>query len=218
MSLSLTKYHTKSPSKTKLGTSSGYFGIEERFKTTSTSANDISYDVQPIDTTKSVIFPSSVRFSPEGSRINGSSNGPGSYDVSKGYQFHSEYPMKRANRFATYPRQSMDMKTISPGAVYDTDKVYFNGPDKRLPITFKSDTRFPEMQSSISNTQLFIPKSETGPAITIAKRLNRVEVGHDSPGNIYNVNYQKRRAPAYSFGKGKHIRFKPVAFLPEPDD
>jgi hypothetical protein len=48
------------------------------------------------------------------------STGPGSYEFANCYDHLSEYQSTHANRFALAPRQSMAMKTPSPGAVFKT--------------------------------------------------------------------------------------------------
>jgi hypothetical protein len=58
------------------------------------------------------------------------------------YDRLSDYCVHKANRFADAPRQSMDMKTPSPGAVYNVDKCYWNGPVKNIGISFNKDQRY----------------------------------------------------------------------------
>jgi len=42
-------------------------------------------------------------------------NGPGSYDVMRSYDYNSEYVSRKGFRFGGAPRQSLAMKTPSPG-------------------------------------------------------------------------------------------------------
>lgn len=193
------------------------FGTEERFRTQNCQTDNL-YSLPKIDDTKSVIFPCATRlFESDTSRLNASSNGPGSYDVQHSSKFYSEYPKKDAVRFGTAPRESMIMKTPSPGAVYQIDKVYFNGPKSKSGLSFGHDSRFAETKG-LESSGLFIPKSDTGRAFHIGQKLKMIEPCSGSPGPIYNAHLRKEYpTPAYSFGKNKNDRFKQIGFLPESD-
>lgn len=191
------------------------FGTEERFRNTNKSQTDNLYSLPKINDAKSIIFPSASRdFTVGASRINVSNTGPGSYDVSKGYDWNSEYPKKTGSRFATCPRESMAMKTPSPGAIYQIDNTYWNGPVKKLAIGFNTDERFADTKGSASTADLYIPKYDTGRAITIGQKLKMYNPGSLTPGPIYDSHLRKEYpTPAFSFGK--EYRFKQVGMLPE---
>lgn len=113
----------------------------------------------------------------------------------------------------------MAMKTPSPGAIYQIENQYWNGPNKSLGIGFNTDPRFPETKGQDSNTAGYVPKYKTGKAITIGQRVKMIMPGSDTPGPIYNAHEIKlHKPPAYSFGKNKGNRFKQAMFLPEPPD
>jgi hypothetical protein len=149
------------------------------------------------------------------------STGPGSYEYSGCFDHISEYVHKEANRFACAPRQSMAVKTPSPGAVYNIEKKYYLGPEKSMGIGFANASRVPLYgQSASANADMFIPKPETGSAITIAGKPKPAKfLQTPTPGAIYDVHKRVdfRTGPSYSFGKGKGDRFRAVGFLPEPD-
>lgn len=196
------------------------FGSEERFAwQNAANSSDVLYDIPPLQPSKSVIFGNSLRvgLDEENPDAKKRSTGPGSYEFATCYDHISEYRMKNGNRFGQAPRQSMAMKTPSPGAVYNIEKQYWNGLDKNDGIGFTNSNRQSLYGNSLSsNADMFIPQNETGPAITIAKRFKPKMLGKSTPGAIYDLSrYNFKTGPAFSFGKGKGSRFKEVGFLPE---
>ena len=188
------------------------FGSEQRFRWQTTGeTSDVAYDVQDAAPVKSVIFGSSLRkgMDEENPDAKKRSTGPGSYDIAGSYDHNSEYAKHEASRFGQAPRQSMAMKTPSAGAVYNIDKQFWNGPEKSHGVGFANAARG-ELHGSAEgvNADMYAGKSETGPAITIAKKLTTKEQGSDTPGAIYDVhekvNFQT--GPAYSFGHGKESK------------
>lgn len=126
------------------------------------------------------------------------STGPGSYDYSQCYDSLSEYVKKEANRFPCAPRQSMALKTPSPGAVYNIDKQFYLGPEKHDGIGFPNSTRNDLFgRSTTANADMFIPKPETGPAITIAARPKQSNYkSRGTPGAIYDVHVSPLSFPS----------------------
>jgi hypothetical protein len=118
------------------------------------------------------------------------STGPGSYEFAGCFDHLSEYAHKEANRFACAPRQSMAVKTPSPGAVYNIEKKYYLGPEKSMGIGFANASRAPMNGKSVTaNADMFIPKPETGSAITIAGRPKVAKfLQTPTPGAIYDVH------------------------------
>jgi hypothetical protein len=94
------------------------FAKEERFAWQKAQyLSDSMYDVKDEPNTKNVLFGTSLRKPlSDGGK---SSTGPGSYDFIKCYDHSSEYSKSHGNKFACAPRQSMAIKTPSPGAVYN---------------------------------------------------------------------------------------------------
>ena len=149
------------------------------------------------------------------------STGPGSYDVSQAFGFNSEYSSSRINKFGVAPRQSMAMKTPSPGAVYDITRQYWNGPDKSNGISFSTESRHPPGTTSAgANADMMWPKLKSGPKITMGARFKPRSLADSGPGAVYDVHkiVDFKTGPAFSFGMTKHPnRFKEVGFLPELD-
>jgi hypothetical protein len=168
------------------------FGTEKRFQWQSAaSTSDVMYELPELQASKSVVFPNSLRkgMDDENPDAKKRSTGPGSYDYSGSYDHISEYAVHNANRFSQAARQSMAMKTPSPGAVYNVESVYWNGPDKHNGIGFSNSTRQPLYGSALgANADMFFPKTESGPAVSIAKRLKVKQLGASSPGAIYDVH------------------------------
>jgi hypothetical protein len=190
------------------------FGTEERFQWQKAKfVSDVVYDL-PESSAKSIVFGSSLRKGMDDGEAAKSSTGPGSYDFSHCYDKCSEYPTKMGNRFAAAPRQSMAVKTPSPGAVYHIEHQYYTGPEKNKGISFNCDTRPPLYNASSSNAEVLPLKLPKGPSISIGARLKRKDLISTTPGAIYNIN-MKSTAPSFSFGKGKGNRFKEVGFLKE---
>jgi hypothetical protein len=97
------------------------FGNEERFQwQKSQNSSDVVYDIPVLQPSKSIIFGNSLRvgMDDENPDAKKRSTGPGSYEFANCYDHLSEYQSTHANRFALAPRQSMAMKTPSPGAVF----------------------------------------------------------------------------------------------------
>lgn len=168
------------------------FGSEERFKwQNALNSSDVAYELPQMTSTRSVVFGSSLRVgmneeNPDNKKRN---TGPGSYDVAPCFDHISEYVTKQAPRFSCAARQSMALKTPSPGAVYNIEKQYWNGPVKNEGIGFVNATRQNLYGSSLgANADMYLPKSDTGRSITIAKRF-KIKKGSDStPGPIYDVH------------------------------
>jgi len=185
------------------------FGAEKRFQWQSSGAtSDVVYDVQDSSPTKSAVFGSSLRkgMDEENPDAKKRSTGPGSYDVAGSYDHNSEYAKKDGNRFGQAPRESMAMKTPSPGAVYNIEHQFYNGPEKANGIGFGTGARGELHGSALgSNADMYVAKGETGPAVTIAKKLQTKELGADTPGAIYDVHEKKnfQTGPSFSFGHGK---------------
>lgn len=178
------------------------FGSEQRFKWQQTSSNDVSYDLPPMTMSRSVAFGYSLRkgMDEENPDNKKRSTGPGSYEFSGCFDHLSEYAHKEANRFACAPRQSMAVKTPSPGAVYNIEKKYYLGPEKSMGIGFANASRAPLYGKSASaNADMFIPKPETGSAITIAGRPKPAKfLQTPTPGAIYDVHV---RLPSLNIGR-----------------
>lgn len=73
----------------------------------------------------------------------------------------------------------------SPGAVYNIERQYWNGKEKPEAITFPNSTRQSLYGTSLNaNADLFFPRTERGPSITIAKRFKPKLLGANSPGAV----------------------------------
>lgn len=181
------------------------FGGEERFRwQNAENPADVSYKLPEMGISKSTVFGTSLRTP---ASKNESTTGPGSYNVDRSYQSNSEYPFHSAPRFGAAARESMAMKTPSPGAVYDTTKIFKNGPDKNIKISFNCDQRRPLFNPAASaNADMLWPTLPKGTAVTMGKRLKTKSKGDGTPGAIYEV-VNKSSAPAFSFGKSRASRF-----------
>lgn len=171
------------------------FGNEERFQWQNANrANDVAYNLPTMTMTRSVRFGYSLRqgmdeINPDNKK---KSTGPGSYNPDNCYDFNSEYVKKSSNRFSCATRQSMVMKTPSPGAVYNIENKYYLGPEKKIPISFPVSNRDNRLNRSITaNADLYLPKADTGPAITIAKKFKKKFEQENTPGAIYDVHVCK---------------------------
>jgi len=168
------------------------FGTEERFKWQSAQeTSDVIYEMPELGASRSVLFGSALRkgMDEENPDAKKRSTGPGSYNFGRCFDHHSEYRARTANRFSLAPRQSMAMKTPSPGAVYNIEKQYWNGPVKNEGIGFANGERGELYGASLgANADMFFPKPETGPKISIAKRFKPRSLAPNSPGAIYNVH------------------------------
>lgn len=170
------------------------FGTEQRFQWQKPlNLNDVAYNLPEMTMSRSVMFGYSLRPGMDAENPDvkkRTSTGPGSYDFARCFDHISEYSKKDGNRFACSARQSMALKTPSPGAVYNIEKKYYMGPEKGDGIGFANSTRMSLYgNSETANADMFIPKPETGPAITIAGRpkpTRFLNVG--TPGAIYDVH------------------------------
>lgn len=174
------------------------FGTERRFQWQTSSANDVSYNLPEMTSSRSTVFGYALRkgMDEENPDNKKRSTGPGSYEFAGCFDHLSEYAKKEANRFPCAPRQSMAMKTPSPGAVYNIEKKYYMGPEKSMGIGFANSNRGALYGASTSaNADMFVPKPETGPAITIAGRPKQKFLTAGTPGAVYDVHV---RAAVYS--------------------
>jgi hypothetical protein len=169
------------------------FGDEERFRwQNSRNSNDCAYDLPDMTMSRSVKFGFSLRkgMDDENPDNKKRSTGPGSYQFSECYDHNSEYGKHEANRFACAARQSMAVKTPSPGAVYNIEKKYYRGPEKPMGVGFANANRQAPIGKSVSaNADMFVPKPDYGSAITMAgkpkpKTLNT----QTSPGAVYDAH------------------------------
>eukprot|EP01035_Chromulina_nebulosa_P017768 gene17768-23370_t len=199
------------------------FGYEERFLWQKPQyLTDVTYDPPNAQSQRGAIFGTASR---EGADVvnpddKKRSNGPGSYDFSRSFDFNSEYVTKKAARFSGAPRQSMALKTPSPGAIYNIDKVFYNGPDKFKGIGFSTSKRKPLSTAMTSaDAEMLMIKLPSVTPITIAKKIPIRLTLSDAPGPIYNVHKKVdfRTGPSYSFGNGRGQRFNNLQFLPEID-
>eukprot|EP01039_Chlorochromonas_danica_P001774 gene1775-1939_t len=194
------------------------FGDEKRFQWQSGSGtSDSIYNLPKMTMSRSVLFGQSLRadMADENPDSKKRATGPGSYDVANSYEFNSEYVSKKGTMFPCAARQSMAMKTPSPGAVYNIEKKYWNGPDTNTGIGFPQSSRQDLFNRSAgADADMFFPRTDRGPAVTIAGRHEYRPMG-STPGPIYDVHKKVdfRSGPAFSFGKGKGDRFRPVGVL-----
>jgi len=197
------------------------FGKEERFRWQKAgSTSDVSYQLPSTIMTRSSQFGTDVRRPLDDGDARKSSTGPGSYNPGKCANFVSMYVHHQAQRFSSAPRGSMDMKTPSPGAVYNLGQTYWNGPVKSLGIGFNCDERKPlsNGDNCTKDADMFMPKPTTGTARTIAGRLKYRTRGDDTPGAIYEIGkYERKGGPAFTFGKGRGDRFSSAAGMLKED-
>ncbi len=212
---------SKSPSKaliTRYGPntqSTVSFAQEERFAWQKAKfQSDVVYNVQPGYGGRNVLFPGSIRTSlDENPDAKKRSTGPGSYDIAHAPNHLSDYTFKGGQRFATGARESMAVKTPSPGPVYTIDGCYSNGPTKTQQIGFNCDERKPLYNGTGGDADMLWPQLSKGTAITIAKRLKRKEKGADTPGAVYNIRQNWQTGPKFSFGRGRGDRFSSFGIL-----
>ena len=195
------------------------FLTEERFAWQKAKfQSDVVYELPSVNMTRSVVFSSSLRQSADDNPdAKKRSTGPGSYDTSHCYDHVSEYATKNASRFGAAARESMAVKTPSPGPVYNIGKCYWNGPDKGKQISFNCDERKPLYAGGNTDADMLWPALSKGTSITIAKRIKYKNHAEGTPGCIYNVE-EKKTGPSFSFGKGRGNRFSSFGFLPEKFD
>jgi hypothetical protein len=190
------------------------FAKEERFAWQKAKfASDVVYAPKLDGQARPIVFGGALRGSnddnPDAKKR---STGPGSYDIQHAPKFLSMYLNHNASRFATAARQSMDMKTPSPGAVYNIEKVYWNGPDTGKAISFNCDKRRPLYDGEPTDADMVWPALPKKPGITMAKRIARKEKGSDTPGAHYKI-VEKWSGPSFSFGKGRGNRFTNISIL-----
>jgi hypothetical protein len=118
-------------------------GSEERFSWQKlTASTDGIYDLPDQRCPRTMTFGTSIRMSEESnSDAVKRRAGPGTYESSTCYDKVSDYTNKQGNRFSLAPRESLDLKTPSPGPVYVISNQYWNGADKGIKIGFNCDTR-----------------------------------------------------------------------------
>jgi hypothetical protein len=197
------------------------FGTEERFQWQKPKfSSDVVYNVSDPANTRNILFGSSLRNDTSENPAAKSSTGPGSYDPAGCYDHLSEYAMKKGNRFSASARESMAMKTPSPGPVYNIDKQFYTGAEKNEGIGFNCDSRKDSKPLPAgAGADMVLVKMPKSVAITIGKRFKQKTGAGTSPGNIYNahekMNFQT--GPKFSFGNGKGDRFSKAGFLPELD-
>lgn len=169
------------------------FGDEKRFQwqSAATGAGDVVYDLPKMTMSRSVLFGHSLRAGMDDENPDNKkrATGPGSYDVASSYDHNSEYVARKGNMFPCASRQSMAMKTPSPGAVYNIEKKYWNGPENSPAVGFPQSSRQDLFaRSAGADADLFYPKGETKHAITIAGKRPLKNVGSCSPGPVYDVH------------------------------
>ncbi len=168
------------------------FGTEKRFTwQNALNSNDVVYELPEMTSTRSVVFGSSLRVGMDDENPDNKkrSTGPGSYDFAPCFDHNSEYVTKGGSKFACAARQSMAVKTPSPGAVYNIEKQFWNGPEKSEGIGFVNAARQNLYGSSLgANADMYFPRSESGPCITIASRFKIKRSSDSTPGSIYDVH------------------------------
>jgi hypothetical protein len=190
------------------------FPHEERFAWQKAQfVSDVAYKLPDTKMTIGSVFGTSARngLDDENPDAKKRTTGPGSYNIDRCFDSLSEYATHKASRFGGAAREGMNMKTPSPGAVYDTANVFKHGKDKNIKISFNCDKRRPLHNSSASeNADMLWPKLDRGPAITIGKRLKHRSKGDDTPGAVYEVHKKVnfKTGPSFSFGRSKASRFK----------
>ena len=197
----------------QIGNNSIKFGNEERFAWQKARfSSDTQYELPTSMMQRASRFGTANR-KPLNDNENGTT-GPGSYNPEKGYEVISEKVYHGAQRFGGAARESMVMKTPSPGPVYNVGQTYYNGPDKTLAIGFNQDHRKPlnTGDTASKDADMFLPKPTYGTARSIAGKLKRKEKGSDTPGAIYNI-VRTNRGPEFSFGRGRGDRFYPTGIL-----
>jgi hypothetical protein len=193
------------------------FGKEERFQWQNAQfVSDVAYQLPDTKSKIGSIFGTSARGGLDDMTADSKkrSTGPGSYNVEE-FDCLSEYLTHKGPKFSCAARQGMDMKTPSPGAVYNTSELFRSGKDKAIKISFNCDRRPPLYNPSISaNADLLLLKPDRGPSVTIGQRLKPKSRGADTPGAIYEVHKIQsfKTGPSFSFGRSKQSRFKEDGF------
>lgn len=192
------------------------FAKEERFAWQKAKfQSDVVYNVPLNGQAKTIVFGGEVRVTGQDDNPDAKkrSTGPGSYDIQNAPNFISEYIRHDACRFSLGRRESMAVKTPSPGAVYNIEKQYWNGPVKTQAIGFNRDTRKPLYSGGGGDADMLWPALPKGRSVTIAKKLKIKEKGSDTPGAVYNIRQDFRTGPSISFGKGRGDRFASFGIL-----
>lgn len=131
-----TRYGVISTPATKIGN-------EERFSWLKLSAStDGNYDLPDQRCPRTMTFGTAIRMAEE---INSDAikrrAGPGTYECSNCYDKVSSFSTKQGHRFGIAPRESLDLKTLSPGPVYVISNQYWNGAENGIKVGFNRDTR-----------------------------------------------------------------------------
>jgi hypothetical protein len=190
------------------------FAKEERFSWQKPKfQSDVAYNPQLEGQAKPIVFGGSLRTAADDNPdAKKRSTGPGSYDIQHAPNFLSSYIRHDAARFSIARRESMAEKTPSPGAVYNIQNQYWNGPVKTQKIGFNKDKRRPLYSGGGGDADMLWPSLPKGRSVTIGKKLPRKEKGSDTPG-AYNVKQDFRTGPSISFGKGRGDRFASFGIL-----
>jgi hypothetical protein len=137
--------------------------------------------------------------------------GPGKYNIEYSLDVSSEHMVHNAPKFGSDVRQSLELKTPSPGAVYDTEGLNRFGRDKTIKISFNCDDRPPlHYPICTKNVDFFTPSLPKGRQASFGRRLPEAKKGVDTPGAIYD-GYKKvgfRTGPSFSFGASTSSRFE----------
>lgn len=191
------------------------FSQEERFAWQKAKfQSDVVYDIKPDYTGRTVLFSGALRKpSDDNPDAKKRSTGPGSYDVANSAEFLSDYIHKGGQRFSSGARESMAVKTPSPGPVYTIDGCYYRGPDKKEPISFNCDSRTSLGGAGNVDADMLWPQLSKGKAITIAKKLPRKDRSADTPGPHYKIRQNFQTGPSFSFGRGRGDRFSSISIL-----
>lgn len=166
------------------------FTKEERFRWMKPRlSSDVIYDVRDVASSRRIFFGTATRGEDSVTvEAKKRTNGPGSYEVLRSIDRLSDYHTRSAYRFGNASRESMVVKTPSPGAIYNIKNVYWNGPDDKIAIGFNCDRRKPLYTSTTSvNAEPVYPKLPQGPAISMGKKLKQKPKSSDVPGPIYDV-------------------------------
>ena len=145
--------------------------------------------------------------------------GPGSYKLDKEFLVSSEMHFIEAPRFQDAPRESMALKTCTPGPIYNIEKVYKRGKEESLGVSFGRSKR-KNLHASSAADALYAPKLDR-PDFAVSfgagDRFHyepKFSLTMSTPGPIYNVNDPKCidnikiRPPSIVWGKGRGSRFK----------
>lgn len=166
------------------------FSKEERFRlTSSASSSDVIYVLPDVSSSRRVFFGSSVRGEDSASMEQKKNTvGPGTYEVLRCIDKTSDYRTRRSSRFGNASRESMVMRTPSPGAIYNLRNSYWNGPENRISIGFNCDQRKPLYTATTgADADAVNPRPPVTRSITIGKKIYTKPRNMDVPGPIYDV-------------------------------